>query len=96
MKKITIAALSLVLLSGCASVSKSYGPDGNEAYSLTCSGMARDWGMCLTKAGELCGAKGYNILSINSDSGALVTANPQSLMAGSVINRNMLISCKQL
>ncbi|WP_071601330.1 hypothetical protein [Dickeya chrysanthemi] len=86
--------ISTLLLSGCASVSKTYGPDGREAYDITCSGMARDWGMCQSKAGDICGSKGYNIISINGDSSFMVTANPQGAFGGSVISRNMLISCK--
>ncbi|EOI3469033.1 hypothetical protein ACMSWU_002137 [Cronobacter turicensis] len=92
MKKLTLIAV--FLLSACASSSKTYGPDGRVAYSLTCSGIARDWGMCLSKAGDICGAQGYDVLSVNGDSGAVITANPQSAFGGTTISRNMLVSCK--
>jgi hypothetical protein len=82
-----------LMLTACASSSKTYGPDGRVGYSLTCSGLARDWGMCLSKAGEICGAKGYDVLNVNGDSGAMVTANPQMAFGGTTISRNMLISC---
>jgi hypothetical protein len=84
----------VIMLTACASSNKTYGPDGRVAYSLTCSGLARDWGMCLSKAGEICGARGYVVLSVNGDSGAMVTANPQMAFGGTTISRNMLISCK--
>ena len=93
MKKLIITAA--VLLTACASSSKTYGPDGKEAYSITCSGLARDWGNCLSKAGDICGTRGYNVLSVNGDSGAVITANPQMAFGGTTISRNMLVSCKK-
>lgn len=92
MKKVIIA--SAFLLTACATSSKTYGPDGKEAYSITCSGMALDWGMCMSKAGDICGARGYNVLNVNGDSGEIVTSNPQMTFGGTTISRNMLVSCK--
>ncbi len=88
------SVIALLLLSGCASVSETYGPDGKKAYNLACSGAARDWGMCLSKAGELCGTKGYTIINVNGDSGVMATADPQQFFGGTIITRNMLITCK--
>jgi hypothetical protein len=46
--------------------------------------------MCLEKAGELCGPKGYRIVSQSGDSpGMLVTGSS----AAPVISRTMLIKC---
>ena len=84
-----------VLLAGCASSSKTYTSDGREGYSLNCSGLARNWGHCLEKAGEICGTKGYDVLAQSGDSGALVTATTQTTQGGSVINRSMLIACRR-
>lgn len=92
MKKILLLAPFLII--GCTTVSKTYGPDGKEAYELACSGAVQDWGDCQKKAGELCGARGYNIVSVNGEQGAVFSANSQSAFGGSTIYRNMMISCK--
>jgi len=68
--------------------------DGRVGYSLDCSGTARNWGMCERKAGELCGTRGYNILSASGDSGAILTAGGGNVFAGTTISRTMLIACK--
>lgn len=62
--RLTLSLLAAaVVLSGCAAgADKTYGPDGREAYNLTCSGNMRNWGMCYEKAGEICGRKGYTII----------------------------------
>ncbi|WON77586.1 hypothetical protein [Serratia sp. UGAL515B_01] len=95
MKNIIIVFSAIILLSGCANSSKTYAPDGREAYSIDCSGLARTWGMCLEKAGDLCGAKGYDIYTSTGDKGWVATAQPDFAMAGSTISRNLLIACKK-
>lgn len=85
--------VSLALL-GCANVTDTYGPEGRAAYSLNCSGTARNWGMCFEAAGEKCGTRGYNILNATTDNGTLVTANQQTLLATNTISRTMLVSCR--
>jgi hypothetical protein len=90
-----LIGLAALVMVGCASSSKTYTADGREGYSLNCSGLARNWGHCLEKAGELCGAKGYDVLAQSGDSGAIVTATTQSVQGGSVINRSMIVACKR-
>ncbi|MCD4820753.1 MAG: hypothetical protein K8R11_01460 [Methanococcoides sp.] len=51
--------------------------------------------MCYEKAGELCGSKGYEVLEKSGDTGAMVTAGQYGLFGGSVINRSMVIKCKE-
>ncbi|MCA7083423.1 hypothetical protein K7G19_07395 [Cupriavidus sp. DB3] len=96
----TIAALGIAaLLGGCATASETYAPDGRKAYSLNCSGLARTWGHCLEKAGDLCGDKGYDILSGNSDRGTFASGSASQTFAsfsgGSTISRSMLVACKR-
>ncbi|CNK72782.1 hypothetical protein V1951_21275 [Yersinia sp. 2544 StPb PI] len=95
MNKALFLTLTILLLSGCANSSKTFAPDGREAHSIDCSGLARTWGMCLEKAGDICGAKGYDTLTSTGDHGAVATANQQGAFAGSVMSRNLLISCKK-
>ena len=90
--------LVVLALAGCASSSQTYGPDGEVAYNLNCSGLARTWGACLEKAGDICQTKGYRIISSSADTGALIaasaTGNTASLGGGTTISRSMVVSCK--
>ncbi|KAF0843441.1 hypothetical protein FNL37_0867 [Methylovorus glucosotrophus] len=94
MRNIHIIPLVL-LLTGCATSSPTYAPDGSKAFSLDCSGAARNWGMCYEKAGQLCKEKGYEIVAGGSDSNSTVVANQNGVYAGSTQTRSMVIKCKQ-
>jgi hypothetical protein len=94
MRTVAIYLSIVVCLCGCATASKTYTPDGKEGYSITCSGSALNWGMCYEKAGDICGAKGYEVLAKSGDQGAMFSGNQFGLYGGSVINRNMIIKCK--
>lgn len=92
---IRVLALSAVVaVAGCASSSKTYTADGREGYSLDCSGTARNWGMCLEKAGDICGTRGYDVLERTGDQGAMVGANQYGMYGSTTRTRNMLIACK--
>lgn len=109
MKRVIL--LLCIMLAGCASASHTYGPDGRDAYSLNCSGAARTWGMCLEKAGDLCGTRGYEVLQASSEEGFIAAANAgasisgnranfagsgsSAFFAGTTHSRSMLIACKK-
>lgn len=95
MRNTIILLLIATILGGCATASKTYTADGKEGYNITCSGSALNWGMCYEKAGNLCGSKGYEVLEKSGDQGALLSGNQYGLYAGSVINRSMIIKCKE-
>ena len=77
------APIPLVLLcASCVSSSKTFFPDGSEGYVVTCSGSMLSWGDCEAKAGSLCGAGGYEIVSKN--------ANQQNVSSS---ERSMMIAC---
>lgn len=86
--------LVLVLLAGCASASPTYLPSGGKGYSLDCSGSARSWNMCYEKAGELCGARGYQVVGGGSEQGMIVAGNANGVFGSSVMNRSMLVQCQ--
>jgi len=92
--KLAIVILVTSLLAGCATSSKTYTADGRVGHSINCSGTARSWGMCEEKAGELCGTRGYSILSKHEDSGFTAKIGNGHAFAGSTISRSMLIACK--
>jgi hypothetical protein len=81
----------LLVLTGCATSSETYLPDGQKGHSITCSGTALTWGSCYEKAGAICGERGYDILAGGAEKGAVTTG----AFAGTTINRNMLIRCKR-
>ncbi|MBU2621702.1 MAG: hypothetical protein KKD92_05235 [Proteobacteria bacterium] len=95
MKKLGVLIIFVVLIGGCATAKQTYTADGQQGYSINCSGSALTWGMCYEKAGELCGEKGYEVLEKSGDQGAMVTGTQYGLFAGSVINRSMIIKCKK-
>ena len=94
MKKILVILLFVSILGGCATAKQTYTADGQKGYSINCSGSALNWGMCYEKAGEICGEKGYIVLEKSGDTGAIVTGGQFGLYGGSVINRSMIIRCK--
>ena len=86
----------MFILVGCAGSRTTYGPDGSEMHSIYCSGWARNWGMCLERAGELCGPKGYQVVNRSGDNpGMLVTGSSAGMSAAPVISRTMLVKCGQ-
>ena len=95
MKKLVILLFSAALLGGCATARQTYTADGEQGYSINCSGSALNWGMCYEKAGEICGDKGYEVLEKSGDQGAMVSGTQYGLFGGSVINRTMIIKCKR-
>ena len=95
MKNLQSIVFAALILSGCATSSQTYTPDGRIGYSLNCSGLALNWGMCLEKAGNICGTKGYEIISASGDRGAIVNINDTNAFGGTTINRSMLVACKK-
>lgn len=90
-----IASLAVAAVaSGCAVTSKTYAPDGRQAFNIDCSGWAMNWSACIKKAGNICREKGYDIYTRDAETGALITANEGTVFGGSIMNRNMLIACK--
>lgn len=82
MKIVLLTGLVIaVLAGGCATASRTYGPDGSQAFAIDCSGVSVNWGMCNDKAGKLCGTRGYEVINQSGDQGP-------------VINRSLLIKCK--
>ncbi len=94
MKKLGVLLGVLVLIGGCATAKQTYTADGQQGYSINCSGSALTWGMCYEKAGKLCGENGYEVLEKSGDQGAMVTGTQYGVYGGSIISRSMIIKCK--
>lgn len=92
MKKIIIAIP--LIICGCATSKTTHLPDGSIGHSINCSGTGMSWGNCEEKAGEICKAQGYTVISKNGDTGATISSNQYGTYGGTVINRSMLIKCR--
>ena len=99
MRRAAILCCSLLTLAGCATATKTYAPDGREAFSIDCSGPDLNWGSCNVKAGEICKEKGYDIISREGEQGESIVgyANKQSagIYGNSLHCRTMTIACKK-
>ncbi|WP_297812881.1 hypothetical protein [uncultured Methylophaga sp.] len=93
MKKIPLIIV-VAILSGCATSNTTYLPSGEQGHSIDCSGTALTWGKCYEKAGELCGAKGYEIIAGGSEKGAVISADQGTVFGSTVMQRSMLVRCK--
>lgn len=96
--RLIIVLLAALAGTGCATTSQTYLPNGKIGHVVKCPGMANDWGSCFSKAGEVCGAKGYDIVNQSGQviPSAVFTAtnNQANAFAGSMVSRTLMIQCK--
>lgn len=96
----------VAVLQGCAMSSEVFLADGTKGHNINCSGTVMNYGNCLEKAGEICGARGYLVVNQQGDavpfsmaSGGF-GANTQSAsggffaQSGSIVTRNLFVKCK--
>jgi len=62
-QKLASALLTMFMVSSCAMVKETYMPDGSKGYSISCDGAAVGINVCFEKAGDLCGASGYDLIN---------------------------------
>lgn len=93
-KKLVLLGTVAATLAGCAVASKTYGPDGREAHAINCSGSALTWSACMAKAGDICGAKGYEVLDRAGEGMSVIGAGGGGLFGSSSYNRSMVVSCR--
>lgn len=96
------AFASVLLLFGCATSSDVFLPDGSKGFSVSCNGSANSISSCFEKAGEICGAKGYDLLSRDGDSNLIgygvASATPSNgayvSQYGMLVTRSIMFKCK--
>ena len=93
--RVMIALIGAVSLCGCATVNKTFAPDGRKAYTLNCSGLARGWDMCFDAAGKICGSAGYDVLDRSDEKSGSAAINNGSAFAAESNERSMMIACKK-
>lgn len=88
MKKVLLimALVSITSLQGCATASQTYLPDGRMGFNLNCSGSMLNWGVCQEKAGEICGARGYDVISHQGENLGNITTYNSSYSASAFAN----------
>lgn len=91
----TLLLCSTLLLASCVTDRAIYGPDGRRAHSIECDGAALSLGSCYAKAGDICGAKGYDVLNSSGGSGMVASVTPRFGFVAPIIKRNLLIACRQ-
>ena len=52
---------SVMMVEACTSVRATYLADGQKGYMITCSGPMKRWSSCVTRAGLVCGPRGYTV-----------------------------------
>lgn len=78
MKGMLLALIVGVLTVGCATAKPA--PDEREKIKINCSGVMGSWDDCRESAGETCGKRGYDVVSVKSRSDTF---------------RHMIIKCRQ-
>lgn len=93
-------------LAGCAIAKETYLPDGTKGHSISCDGSAVGINVCFEKAGDLCGSRGYDLLSREGQiipmgvGGSSVSGNAagfqgQSFVSyGSFNTKSIMIRCR--
>ncbi len=76
---------------------RTYLPTGDTGFAINCSGgdASTSWAECYKKAGEVCGAYGYDVVSKDVDNGATSGGSVAGIFGANVKNRSMVIRCKQ-
>lgn len=99
--KFTIAPLIAVVLAGCVTSSPTYLADGSQGQHVTCGGAVFSMGDCYKRATEICGPRGFQIVSGRTESTPFSTAsasvNPYGGRAmgvsGAIVNRDLIVKC---
>ncbi|RKP43774.1 hypothetical protein [Pararobbsia silviterrae] len=87
------------LTGGCStdSMQRTYLPSGDIGFTINCSGdtSGSTWAQCYKKAGEACGAYGYDVISKDGDTGATAGGSLGGVLSENVKTRSLVIKCKQ-
>jgi hypothetical protein len=89
-----LALVAVIALAGCATSRTTYMPDGRQGHAIDCSGSLVPWSACQKKAGDICKARGYDIISANGEQGSTFVATNNLATGGTTSSKSMLIACK--
>lgn len=104
---VKIVALALgLLLTGCATSKEVYLADGSKGYSISCDGSMQNFGSCLEKAGELCAARGYEVVNQQGaavpfsaatggySASSVAASGGIQAQSGMMVTRTLFVRCK--
>lgn len=106
MTKVALATAVAVMLTGCVSSQPMYTASGAQGHSITCTpgwtggivgavaNASTSWAQCYQKAGELCGARGYDIIQQVGEGGVYGQVGQGAGFVSSTNNRMMIVKCK--
>lgn len=95
LRQLGIAVLAAALpLTGCISSKQLIGPSGQPAYAISCNGGPNSWNDCFERAGEICGAKGYELLERNGEVVSAIGGSANGFAGGTGLRRSMMVACK--
>jgi hypothetical protein len=95
-----------ISLAACSSSKPVYTQTGDVGHVVTCTpawtggvvgaiaSASTSWGECYERAGEICGAAGYDIIDRAGESGMYAQGDRGGGFASSTNNRMMTIKCK--
>lgn len=85
-------------------------PDGSMGHHVTCGGTLFSMGDCIERAGNICGAKGYEVLGADRESNGFSNssggfnagwtrtgggaAGGFTSQSGNIVNRDLFIKCR--
>jgi hypothetical protein len=93
MRGFLVVATALAI-TGCSTSEPVYTATGSIGHAIECSGLAQTWNACFAKAGALCGAKGYTILSQTGEREAVSGGPLVDYISPSAVARSMVVTCK--
>jgi hypothetical protein len=94
MKKLSILAIGLIL-GGCVTVTPTFTANGKQGHNIDCSTSLSTWGSCYQKAGEICGAKGYNVIAKEGDTQSSLSGGRHGVFGSTEATRTLIIECKR-
>lgn len=105
MKNIVFGLGSGLFLVGCVSTQETFNADGSKGHVISCtpaltSGLvgaianaATNWGTCYQKAGDMCGVRGYTVLTKSDEPGFAAEVGRYGGHATTTNNRMMIVRC---
>jgi hypothetical protein len=87
-----LALLSAAVVAGCGAPSGKYTSDETGAVTVRCNNSSLRWNACYETAANLCGQKGYQIVSSSDNGMPSVTTDAYGVP---VIGEPLVIRCNQ-
>ena len=89
-----LALIAVLLLSGCATASKTYLDDGQQGLEIDCSGEVNSWAKCYEKADASCAGTGYRIVGTDATPSLKESEKTLGVDVGNFKSRSLVVICK--